>query len=85
VIIIPSPPNANTTPDPRANRSTGYPLAIKTMLASRAGAQPAPISSWPAMRMGQRVPGLVDGVAAAHYREHAAQIRKWRTAERKQV
>ena len=27
---------------------------------------------------GKLLPGLVDGVAAAHYREHAEQIRQWR-------
>ena len=27
---------------------------------------------------GKSASGLVDGVAAAHYREHAAQIRQWR-------
>ena len=27
---------------------------------------------------GQPAPGLVDGIAGAHYREHAGQIRQWR-------
>jgi hypothetical protein len=27
---------------------------------------------------GQPAPGLIDGIAAAHYREHAEQIRGWR-------
>jgi hypothetical protein len=27
---------------------------------------------------GQTVPGLLDGVTAGHYREHAEQIREWR-------
>jgi hypothetical protein len=27
---------------------------------------------------GKAAPGLVDGVAASHYREHAGQIRQWR-------
>ena len=30
---------------------------------------------------GKTVPGLVDGVGPAHYREHADQIRDWRTSE----
>jgi hypothetical protein len=29
---------------------------------------------------GKTAPGLVDGVAGGHYREHAAQIREWRRA-----